>query len=625
MGTEAENINTQNKLSSTGERIAEKAIDRMLNGVLDFLKEKYGYAQVLTKAVYREYLTNAYTRLNQVKTLITGNDPVPIIGKGNIYVNVGVQCQGKEISTTTVDNLLGIHNHILITGTGGIGKSMLMRYFFLNTVNRGTYIPVFIELRKLSNQLSNKEPLSIIDLILQCMNDYNVDLNRDQFIYSLEHGDYLFLMDGFDEIKEDISKEAAMSIQAFCSKYPKNSCIMTSRNDREFFSLETFVHADALMLTKTQAVELAHKIWPLDEKAMEFCQQLESTLYDRHKDFAENPLLLTMMFITFMHNSSIPDHLADFYKKSFEALYSTHDSRNKGAYVREFKTNDLEEQEFIDIFSHFCFITFFEEKYEFSFSEITKKIESSLARYNISKATAKDFLDDLQKAVCLIIKDGDIFKFSHRSFQAYFAALYTRNLNDDKQKILFEKYLLDQFVFLDNEDYVVIVFQLEKERFLSNALEVKAREIAFELDKETAPMTALLTRMYSGFECRMFGDKHGVGFLVSKDISYYAVFYLFNQFVKDVSVTRERLDRNSECKRQLNDLLQKKHISKRIVQFDNLNEFFTPEETDSLLNLLTTITNLDTNYDALVCWLRSIDNKATDDEHKMEENFLALF
>lgn len=41
---------------------------------------------------------------------------------------------------------------------------------------------------------------------------------------------------------------------------------------------------------------------------------MEGELYDKHIDFASNPLLLTMMYITFIDNNMIPEHLTDFMK-----------------------------------------------------------------------------------------------------------------------------------------------------------------------------------------------------------------------------------------------------------------------------------------------------------------------
>lgn len=45
------------------------------------------------------------------------------------------------------NNVLEIGNKIIITGTGGIGKSVMMKHFFLNVLQNTQYVPVLIELR----------------------------------------------------------------------------------------------------------------------------------------------------------------------------------------------------------------------------------------------------------------------------------------------------------------------------------------------------------------------------------------------------------------------------------------------------------------------------------------------
>lgn len=248
------------------------------------------------------------------------------------------------------------------------------------------------------------------------MKDFDVELPKDQFEYSLQLGKYLFLFDGFDEVKSSLAKETAEAIQIFSAKYPQNSYIVTSRPRTETSPLETFTIMDSMPLSKTQAIDLASRIWTEDEKTREFCQQLDETLYEKHKDFAENPLLLSMMFLTFMRNSSIPEHLSDFYKKAYDALYSAHDNQDKGCYRRDFQCKDLDENNFRQILSRFCFQTYFKEAYEFSETEIITYLQDSLQKLSYNSIKAADYLTDLRNVVCMIIKDGETYRFSHRSF-----------------------------------------------------------------------------------------------------------------------------------------------------------------------------------------------------------------
>lgn len=456
-------------LESGTKKASENVSNRVVNAIIDFVKEKYKEYQVDLGMVFEQYLNNASLRYNKIRTLATGNESRSIVGDNSIYVNIGVRYHKDEISTSTVEPMLNISNNILISGSGGVGKSMLMRYLFLNTVQRGNYVPVLLELRRVSSQLQGQ--ISILELIYTCMQEYDVQLPREQLEYSLRSGCYLFLLDGLDEVKETLLPETVEAIQNFCAKYPQNSCIITSRPRQDIRVLETFTVVDSMGLTKKQAVLLASKIWKEDEKTKEFCRQLEETLFNQHRDFAENPLLLSMMFLTFMRNNSIPEYLCDFYQKAYDALYSAHDTNDKGYYTRDFKCKNLDESKFKLLFSRFCFQTYLKEIYAFSERDILSYLDDSIQKLKIQNISARDYLLDLRNAVCMIIKEGDIYRFSHRSFQAYFAACYTCTLTEEQQSHLFASLLLESDTYWKKGDYYKLLNQVEHERFVEIALE----------------------------------------------------------------------------------------------------------------------------------------------------------
>ncbi len=520
-------------MESGAKKVGENTVNRALNALTDFMINMYGEAKVKLGTVFQLYLKNATERYNQVRTLATGQTPRKIIGQDNIYVNVGLQYEGKEIPTSTVDPMLHINKNILISGTGGVGKSMLMRYLFLNTANRGEYVPVLAELRRIGNQPSDN--LSILELIYTCMQGFDVQLPREQFEYSLQLGKYLFLFDGLDEVKSSLIKETAEALQAFSAKYPLNPCIITSRPMQETSPLETFTNVEPMPFSKVQAVELASKIRIEDEKAKEFCRQLDEYLYDKHKDFAENPLLLSMMFLTFMRNSSIPDHLADFYKNAYDALYSVHDSNDKGSYRRDFQCKTLDEDSFKRLFSHFCFQSYMKEVYEFSRDDILSRIDKSIKKLKLDGIKPADYLTDLRNVVCMIIKDGDIYRFSHRSFQAYFAAYYTSSaLTDEQQKRLFASLLFDESIW-NKQDYCALLAQIEPERFGVNALEDGLRALQTDAANTPDPDMHIFKCWCTGIKIT-HDDKSPISFIVGFDVYICNIVSLFTDFVKPCPV-----------------------------------------------------------------------------------------
>ena len=225
-------------------KAAESLLTRAVDKGIEFYKTQTDQLKVQTGETYIKYLDNAYLRLNQMKTLATGLDTVSILGENNVYVNMSVHYNNfkkgtsKDIDVISVEDLLEVGNNILIVGTGGAGKTMMMKYLFLNTKNRNSYVPVFLELRKVASQKAGE--ISIPNLIYSCMKDFDVEMSKEMLEYSLQYGGYLFLFDGFDEVKESLADETAMAIQQFSAKYPNNAYIVTSRNRGNLSLFQTF-------------------------------------------------------------------------------------------------------------------------------------------------------------------------------------------------------------------------------------------------------------------------------------------------------------------------------------------------------------------------------------------------
>lgn len=597
---------------------AQKVGERALNAIVDGCMKKYGNAKVLLGSGFKRYLKNATERYNQVHTIATGNIVRSIIGSDNIYVSIGVRYGEKNISTATVEPMLSVSKNLLVEGTGGIGKSMMMRYLFLNTANRGEYVPVLLELRKISKQ--SPEHISIMDLIYTCMEAFDVELPKDQFEFSLRMGKYVFLMDGFDEVRESMAKETAERIQQFCSKYPNNPCIITTRPGRDTAPLETFTTVESLPLSKQQAVELAKKIWDEDEKTKEFCRQLWDELYDNkaHREFAENPLLLSMMFLTFMRNNSLPDHLAEFYKKAFDALYNTHDSKNKGPYRREFKCEKLSENNFRKILSRFCFLSYFNQEYEFSEAKILSYLERTIIKLEIPEVCPKDYFQDLKNVVCLIIKDGEEYRFAHRSFQTYFAACYTSELSDESQANLFEDKLGGHELFWDKGDYYEILFQLEGQRFLTNALESYLHHFVEESAKQDDRDIWMIRQILGGFIVEYEREiRCGVSWLLPGEYEKrccYNHISLFRRYIaRNVDFNNSLHFDDMRCIRSYLDRVREKALrsfpGEYIIVFEEIRDtnLLSAEEKMEFMAALLRVHRVKENYVHIESWLKEIE------------------
>jgi len=118
-------------------------------------------------------------------------------------------------------------------------------------------------------------------------------------------------------------------------------------------------------------------------------------------------------------------------------LFQRHDAL-KGAYKRK-RATTLDIQEFSKILSIFCILSYEKRKFKFSKTEALEFLNQAkiLSCYKFEES---DFLTDLLQSVCLLIEDGFILSFTHRSFQEYFAAKFIVSAQSNIKKELLEKY-----------------------------------------------------------------------------------------------------------------------------------------------------------------------------------------
>lgn len=107
-----------------------------------------------------------------------------------------------------------------------------------------------------------------------------------------------------------------------------------------------------------------------------------------------------------------------------------------GAYVHEKKTK-LDKYQFEQILRTFGFLALKEDKVEYSGQLIYHLLEQSIKRFSWLKISIDDFLYDITHAVPFIQKDGNEYKWVHKSFMEYFASCFICYDNKESE----EKYI----------------------------------------------------------------------------------------------------------------------------------------------------------------------------------------
>ncbi|WP_201617756.1 NACHT domain-containing protein [Psychrobacter immobilis] len=183
-----------------------------------------------------------------------------------------------------------------------------------------------------------------------------------------------------------------------------------------------------------------------DEKIKEtFIEALNFGLFAKHEGFSSNPLLLTIMLITYEQFGDIPDKVHIFYDLAYQALFNKHDV-TKESFHRKSLTN-LDMYELRNIFSLFCLATYYRQTFKISEEVCNSLLTKSLGGFG-QNVSSKSLKLELLNNVPLLMRDGLDYCFTHRSFQEYFTAYYLTN-NRVKEQIITkigERYQTDNVI-----------------------------------------------------------------------------------------------------------------------------------------------------------------------------------
>ena len=392
---------------------------------------------------YLPYLRAAEERHGKIKTMLYSQAPHPFYDFyvcNNVCYQERVQESGvtrfrrRFISGLTIDEIEKRSNFILLAGSGGLGKSMMLRNLLLTAVKNylpGKCVPVFVSLKEYDGD--NKE---ISEFIFESLNSFAPSINRDTFSADLAAGQYAILFDGMDEISSAYRGRFESRLSKFVDAYSNNVIVVSARPYSDFVSLSRFTVMQLMPFNKNQALELIRKLdfEPVEIK-QSFYEQLDLRLYHSHKAFTENPLLLTLMLMTYSEHLDVPSRMHIFYSEAYDVLATRHDSHKDTPVHRSLKTG-ITKDRFKDYMAEFCASSYTKEKFEFTQSEIESifnKLKCKAADEEKTGAitSSSDFIEDVTTSLCIMFYESGKYHFIHRSFQEYFCALYFSKLMDN--------------------------------------------------------------------------------------------------------------------------------------------------------------------------------------------------
>lgn len=444
----------------------EKSVTPKLQAFLTSCGKKVKEIMVPTSEHFLEYLERSYNKYSIVSTLVFHNSQRNI---KEIYVE---QTLVKEIliddeneKTKIVglpDGLIKKYKKILIRDTAGMGKSTIMKRMFVDLIDKGldiVGIPIYVELSKLSK--SHR----ILDEIQNELNSLSKEFNNQLYLKLFQTGGFLFFLDGYDEIPAADRVEVTRDIQDLVSKAGKdNYFVLTSRPESGLDSFGDFQSFTIQPLNREEAYELLRKydLGKKKELSNNLIKLLDSGQYNSIDEYLENPLLVSLLFTAYDFNRSIPFEKHRFYNTVFEAYFEKHDN-TKPIKPRD-KRSNLEYDGFDTILRYVGYKCLINLGVKFPEDSILKVIREARERNSNLAFSESDFLHDLVTSVPLFCKDGNYYKWAHKSLMEFFAARFIYCDSRQEQDIIlsaiynskyFEKYLnmLDLYFDIDPKGF----------------------------------------------------------------------------------------------------------------------------------------------------------------------------
>ncbi len=383
---------------------------------------------------FLDYLTDLYEKIGVLNTIAFKKREILL---NDVYIPLTLRCNEitngnntpKEFKIESFDeDIFSKNNKILIIDNAGMGKSTLSKKLLLSSIEKNSGVPVLIELRRLSKDKD------IISEILEQINPINDKIDRQFILDLIKRGDFIFFLDGFDEISLAERAVVTSQIETFISKAKKNKFILTSRPEDALSSFGNFQKHQIKPLEHEEAYQLIKKYDPDTRIADILIDKVkEPETLKSVGEYLTTPLLVSLLFTAFEHKQQIPFKKHIFYRQVFDALYESHDLSKGGAFERD-KYSKLASDEFhrvLRIFGYRCLML--DNKIEFTRDELEMNIQKAIDFCPEVNCTSSNFIKDLLVTVPLFTKDGIYFKWSHKSLQEYFAAQFIYLDGKEKQ------------------------------------------------------------------------------------------------------------------------------------------------------------------------------------------------
>ncbi|MCL6746949.1 hypothetical protein M8Q36_24955 [Kosakonia sp. R1.Fl] len=300
---------------------------------------------------------------------------------------------------------------------------------YLEELNKNACFPFFISLRSID---FSKE-IGLIQILNKHLITNGVECDEQAVKDFITNVNVRIYFDGFDEIPYE-HRQHAVQVLEECNYRWKCNIVCSTRPDTELCKVPGFVVYNLSYLRMEDVNKILRQ--SIDNK--ETSEQLVNLLKNKDflRDSIKTPILIDIFIVTCMSLNQNPDNITNYYDSLFKSLAYKHDFNKVFTRKRKSQLSDLELEE---CFTIFCFVTFMQEKVDFTEADMLDIFKQAKQSIGKEAEKEKDIMQDIMYITNLVIADGYTnFTFIHKSIQDYYSAKYIAKSDYKNQKLFWD-------------------------------------------------------------------------------------------------------------------------------------------------------------------------------------------